>query len=148
MKIVSYFFCAGLGLSLTGCALQPPKEPGTLLPGHNVLPPQTLWMAKAGKVDFNRHVKPILEAKCVVCHSADAQPKGLHMESRAAAKKSGVLGGFIVAGHPERSALLTSLKTAHEGLKPMPPVGEQLTEDEIVILKRWIAQGAHWPASS
>jgi hypothetical protein len=30
----------------------------------------------------------------------------------------------------------------------MPPVGETLTPEEAALLRRWISQGAFWPAGS
>lgn len=135
----------GFGIMMAGCAARP--EPETLLPGQNVLPSPVMRTALTQTVDYATHVKPILRAKCVICHDSEAQPRGLHLESRAAAVKSGALGAYIVPGSPERSLLLTKITSAHAGIKAMPPVGERLTADEVRILQRWIKQGAQWPVS-
>ena len=141
LRLASGLFAIGLA----ACATRPAPVSETLLPGQNVLPQETVRAALDGQVDFSRHVRPILQAKCVICHDAEAQPLGLHLESRAAAVKSGALGAFVVPGHPERSLLLTKIKSAPAHIKAMPPVGEQLTGDEVAILQRWIKQGAVWP---
>jgi len=113
--------------------------------GENVLDRAALREAKSGTVSFESHVKPVLEAKCVACHQREALPARLNLESRAAARRTGALGAFIVPGAPERSLFLTKLGEAHASVQAMPPVGETLTKDEVAILRRWIAQGADWP---
>lgn len=113
--------------------------------GVNVLSAEELDRAEKGRVDFTAHVKPILAAKCVACHHSEALPGRLNLESRAAARRSGALGAFIVPGDPERSLFLSKLDEAHVNLQAMPPVGETLTAEEIRVLRRWIAQGAPWP---
>jgi mono/diheme cytochrome c family protein len=138
--------CLILLMIVVGCAPQS-GESETLLPGRNVLSVGEIRIALNGPVDFPRHVKPILAAKCVSCHQPEAQPGGIHFNNHYNAAKSGALGGFIVPGHPERSAFFTAIKSAHSRVKSMPPVGERLTSEEIGILKRWIQQGARWPDS-
>ena len=152
MKFPGHYFYPPLRalipvLLAVGCAAPHPHESETLLPGRNVFPAREIRVAMQGTVDFSRHVKPILAAKCVACHDRGSQPQGVHFDSRANATKSGALGVFIVPGHPERSPFLTSIKSAHRGVTSMPPVGERLTSEEVGLLYRWIQQGAPWPAS-
>lgn len=142
-----------LGISLIpvllsfGCAAPSSDESETLLTGRNVLKPHEINIALQKTVNFSRHIKPILAAKCVACHNSESQPQGLQFNNHDNAIKSGALGGFIVPNHPERSPFLTSIKSAHIGIKSMPPVGERLTAEEVEIFKRWIQQGAPWPIS-
>jgi uncharacterized membrane protein len=114
--------------------------------GVNVLPQEELRHALRGQVSFARHVKPVLEAKCLACHQNEAMPGRLSLESREAALRSGMLGIFILPGQPQHSRFLHNLAEAHAGVKSMPPVGETLTDEEETLLRRWIAQGAEWPA--
>jgi len=130
-----------------GCAAPRSGESETLLTGRNVLGALETRAALKETVDFSRHVKPILAAKCVACHDRESQPQGLHFNNYDSAIKSGALGVFIVPGHPERSPFLTTIKSAHTSSRSMPPVGERLTSEEVAILKRWIQQGARWPSS-
>ena len=130
-----------------GCAAPHSGESETLLTGRNVLGALEIHVALQETVDFSRHVKPILAAKCVACHNRESQPRGLHFNNHDSAIKSGALGVFIVPGHPERSPFLTTIKSAHTSIKSMPPVGERLTSEEVGILRRWIQQGAPWPVS-
>lgn len=92
-----------------------------------------------GKIDFVTHVKPVLEAKCVVCHNRQTLPF-FSLENRALAFAS---PPRIVPGHPELSLLIINGTQNHA--KTMPPVGERLTLDEKRILTEWVRQGAHWP---
>ena len=130
-----------------GCAAPHSGESETLQTGRNVLGALEIRVALQETVDFSRHVKPILAAKCVACHDPESQPGGLHFSNHESAMKSGALGVFIVPGHPERSPFLTTIRSAHTSIKSMPPVGERLTSEEVGILKRWIQQGARWPSS-
>lgn len=138
-------FCVGLPLlGLTSCSTS--EESETRPPGTNVLSVAALSQAQAGTVDFSRHIKPILEAKCATCHNQEALPGKMSLANRAEAQRSGGLRGFILPGQPETSPLITRLSESHTAVQAMPPVGESLTKEEIAVIKRWISQGASWPA--
>ena len=127
---------------MAACATEPDSE--TSYAGVNVLSPEALKVAMV-KPEFGAHVKPILEAKCAMCHNQNGLPGRLSFANQEAAVKTGTLGVFIVPGHPERSRFITHLTSAHSSLKAMPPVGETLTSEETALLSRWISQGAVWP---
>jgi uncharacterized membrane protein len=130
---------------LSACTSSEP-ESETRPTGQNVLDETTLKSAASGEISFTEHVKPILEAKCAMCHNQSGLPGHLSFASREAAIKTGTLGIFIVPGHPQKSKLFTHLTSAHASVKAMPPVGQTLTSEETALLTRWISQGAHWPA--
>lgn len=96
---------------------------------------------------FNRDVRPILSAKCFACHGPDARARkaDLRLDDRAAA----LAHGAIVAGAPEKSAVIERITTADPNDR-MPPASSELTlsPQDIDVLKRWIAAGAeyepHW----
>lgn len=103
-------------------------------------------------VDFTREVQPILAEHCYVCHGADDQARegGLRLDLRDAALGGGDgYGPAIVPGHPNESALIVRV-TAEEAYERMPPEGanSQLSDADVEVLKRWIAEGAeyaeHW----
>ncbi len=144
------FSLPGLILSLaamTACT-SPESESETRQTGTNILEAATLQKAQTSTVSFTDHVKPILEAKCAMCHNQRAQPGRLSMGTQAEAKKTGTLGIFIIPGKPDQSRFLTQIHSAHGSIKAMPPVGETLTSEEVTILRRWISQGADWPAGT
>ena len=91
--------------------------------------------------DFDRHVWPLLAAKCLACHNERLQTGGLVLESREAALKGGGRGAAIVPSEPDRSLLLRAVR--HDGDLKMPP-GGRLAEAEIQILSDWIRGGAAW----
>lgn len=142
------FHCLALTFgfaALTACT-SPESESETRQQGTNVLEETAIKEAQAAQVSFTNHVKPILEAKCAVCHNSSAQPGRLSMASQAEAQKTGTLGVFIIPGKPDQSRFISQINSAHASIKAMPPVGETLTADEIRLLRRWISQGAEWPA--
>jgi len=131
-----------LALLLVGCTSV--HEGETTYSGVNILAPDAIQAAKA-KPDFQQHVKPILEARCVICHNRQTLPGFMSLENRQLAFKPGATGTPIVPGHPEKSLLVANMAHTHANLKVMPPVGERVTADELVILRTWVAQGADWP---
>ena len=100
----------------------------------------------AEPVDFRRDVWPILQARCMTCHGPEKQKSSLRVDSRAALLKGGDSGPAIVAGEPGEELL------ARAGLGPEAatcgcrPKGQPLSAAQIATLRRWIAEGANWPA--
>jgi uncharacterized membrane protein len=145
MKTTSLALLHGLlafGL-LTACQTFAPDDSETAPGNWNVLSDADLATTH-GHIDFVKHVKPILEAKCVICHNHATLP-GFSLENRKEAFAGGPLGRRIMPGRPEDSALLIHVTTAHFKVQAMPPVGERLTKDERRILTAWVKQGAWWP---
>jgi uncharacterized membrane protein len=93
-------------------------------------------------VDFDKDVRPVLEAKCVRCHGEKSKKGKLDVRTRAAMLKGGVTGPAIVPGNAEKS-LLVELIDFNE----MPPKkdGQRVTEAELKLLKAWIDAGAPEP---
>ena len=128
-----------LAFVLAGCQA-PHPESETRPAGVTGLSASVLDEALFGRVDFRRHVAPILQAKCLYCHQPSAMPGHLSLVSREAAFAS---GPYIIPGQPNASPLIRTLgDKAHLA---MPAVGNQVTPEEIRVLKRWIQQGAVWP---
>src|SRR6266508_701047 len=102
----------------------------------------------AETVDFSR-VKPLIESTCVSCHGPKEQKGKLRLDTQAAAVKGGEnKGPAILPGEPDKSPLYTTtiLPSDHEDI--MPPKGAPLTKEQTELLKRWLAQGAPWPADT
>jgi len=133
-------------LLLASCTAPVDSETKPL--GENVLSKEQIHAAKHAPVDFITHVKPVLEAKCVMCHNRQALPGHMSLENRAEAMSSGALGTFIVPGSPENSLLISNVHSAHSKMSVMPAVGERLTDDEYAILTKWVKEGARWPAGA
>lgn len=94
---------------------------------------------------FERKVRPVLVEHCYGCHSRQAKVLhgGLRLDDAAGWRKGGDSGPLLVAGAPESSLLIQSIR--YDGELQMPPKGK-LTEAEIGQLTEWVARGAHLPA--
>ncbi|HYE99858.1 MAG TPA: c-type cytochrome domain-containing protein, partial [Planctomycetota bacterium] len=101
-------------------------------------------LALAQDVDFDREVRPILEKRCLACHGTEKRKGGLLLTARSHALLRGDSGEpAIVPGEPEKSELLKRVRPTAEDR--MPPKGEPLSDADLALLRRWIAQGAVWP---
>ena len=101
----------------------------------------------ADAVDFQRQIKPLLEANCLSCHGSE-KPKGkLRLDTRAGALKGGDSGPALVAGKPGESRLYAStvLPADHDDLMPPANKGGPLSKAQTELLRSWIEQGAKWP---
>jgi mono/diheme cytochrome c family protein len=115
----------------------------TLLAGLLIPGPGTA--ADDSPVDFQRDVAPIFASRCMDCHGEEAPEGGLRLTSRQSILIRGDSGEpTVVPGEPQQSELLRRV-TADEDER-MPPEGEPLSPAQIDILRRWIAEGAEWPA--
>ncbi|MCB1233654.1 MAG: DUF1549 domain-containing protein [Verrucomicrobiae bacterium] len=103
-------------------------------------------------VDFAREIRPILSDRCFKCHGFDDLTReadlGLHTREFATAD----LGGYraVEPGNPEKSEIIARMITDDPD-DLMPPAKSnkpKLTEKEIALFNRWIAEGAkyeqHW----
>jgi Protein of unknown function (DUF1553)/Protein of unknown function (DUF1549)/Planctomycete cytochrome C len=97
--------------------------------------------------DYLENVKPLLAHKCFACHGALKQQGGLRVDTAASLMTGGDSGPVVIPGQPSDS-LLMQVVTGEAGFR-MPPEndGAQLTDDEIAVIRSWIAQGAIAPES-
>ncbi len=116
-----------------------------LLPGVSFCFAIYFLSVPALAVEFESHVKPLLESTCVRCHNADNAEGGLRLDSRAAAIKGGDNGPALKPGKPLESALYTTAALAEGEDEAMPPDGPPLAEEQLAALKAWIEDGAKWP---
>jgi cytochrome c553 len=93
---------------------------------------------------FEKNVRPLLAAKCQMCHNAKAKTSGLDMSSGAGFFAGGASGSLINVESPEQSLLLMAL--SYQGALKMPPMGK-LKDDEIEKLRQWVKMGAPWPGA-
>ena len=98
---------------------------------------------KAGIAFFEKHIRPVLVAKCYECHSADSKELGgnLLLDTREGLRLGGDSGKAVVPGSVDDSILLEALHW--DGLE-MPPK-EQLPEDVIAKFEQWVKMGAPDP---
>ncbi len=96
-------------------------------------------------VDFYQDVYPILQSKCLACHSAAVKESDLVLESAASILKGGASGESVIPGKPDESYLYLVAARVDEPVMPPLPNKVQakaLTPKELGILKQWITEGA------
>ena len=85
-------------------------------------------------------VAPILQARCVLCHSGDAAPLGLRLDSLDGIRAGSRNGPVARADDPAGSALMRRIRG--ESVPRMPMTGPPwLTDEETSRIERWIAAG-------
>ena len=99
------------------------------------------------QTDFNRDIRPILSENCFQCHGPDeASREGeLRLDQKADLLTRRDEYAIVEPGNPEQSELFARVAASDADLR-MPPAdsGKELTAEQILLLKRWIAAGANW----
>lgn len=99
--------------------------------------------AETSKFDFfEKHIRPLLIAKCYECHSHESGESDgdLFLDSAPAMQKGGSRGAVVVPGKPQQSLLMRVINYRDRDLQ-MPPDGK-LTDSQIDLLRVWIESGA------
>lgn len=100
--------------------------------------------AAAGPVDFNRDIRPILNANCMGCHGGVKQAGNVSFSYREQALGKGKSGRpTVVPGSPRQSELMARVTSGNPETR-MPLHAAPLNEQQISLLRRWIDQGASW----
>ncbi len=98
------------------------------------------------KIDFNRDVRPIFEARCIKCHGAEKPQSGLRLDSEAAVLRGSISGSVVIAGQGVESLLVKRL-SGFNGVPPMPLGADPLPRKQIDIIRAWIDQMASQPGN-
>ena len=108
-----------------------------------MVPPGSLSL-KGHTISFNEDVRPILNDKCLSCHGGVRQSGGFSLlfpEEAARPNESG--HPAFIPGDPEASELIRRVR--HEDPEERMPLDHAaLSDEEIDILSKWIAEGAAW----
>lgn len=102
--------------------------------------------ADAAKVAFfEKSIRPVLINRCYECHSAESGKSkgGLQLDSRDAMLKGGDNGPVLVAGNPDKSLLIESVRYHNQDMQ-MPPKGA-MPAAEVKALEEWVKMGAPDP---
>jgi hypothetical protein len=95
---------------------------------------------------FEKHIRPVLAARCYACHSAKiATPQGdLFTDTKDGLLRGGKSGvPAVVPGKPEESLLIKVIQGSHKDLK-MPP-GKPLPAEQVNAFVEWVKMGAPDP---
>src|SRR5690349_14844926 len=97
---------------------------------------------EAAKVSFTRDIKPILVNNCVECHSTEDRKSNFEVTSVETLKQKGKKAGAgVIPGKPDQSSVVQYIRGLADG--PQMPKGEPaLSEDELHLIRSWIAAGA------
>jgi hypothetical protein len=105
----------------------------------------------SAKLRFQREILPLLADKCFACHGFDASSReaDLRLDLREAATATREAGAAVIPGQPDNSQIILRIEAEDpDFVMPPPDTGKQLTAEEKLLLRRWIADGAlyekHW----
>lgn len=100
------------------------------------------------KVDFEKHVLPILERSCFECHSGKLKkPKGgIRLDDLELIRDKSRSDNLVLPHKPDKSTLVKSisLKKDDDDLMPPPNEGKPLSANEIALIRRWVDEGANF----
>lgn len=102
---------------------------------------------KAGKIDFNRDIRPILSENCFACHGMDANKReaDLRLDIREEAVKA---KAFVPGDLAHSESWARILSDDEDEVMPPPETKKSLSAVQKDLLKRWIESGAeyaeHW----
>ncbi|MFZ9400786.1 MAG: c-type cytochrome domain-containing protein, partial [Opitutales bacterium] len=99
----------------------------------------------AAPVAFDE-VRAIFEGKCLECHNPDKTKGKLLMTTREGFLKGGESGHALIGVAADQSELVKRLVLPKDHDDIMPPKGGPLPAAEIDVIRRWVAEGAAWPA--
>ncbi len=94
---------------------------------------------------FESKIRPLLAKNCQTCHNSDRQSGGLNLASESGFHKGADTGPVVVPGSPSQSRLIDVV--GYNSDTKMPPSGK-LPDNEIALLRKWVADGAFWPKES
>lgn len=98
-----------------------------------------LVSSQAVATDFS-DIDPILQARCVMCHSGSSAPLELRLDSRDGLLDGSSRGPVVTSGDPAGSELIKRLKGT--SLPRMPMTGPPyLADDEVALFEQWILDG-------
>lgn len=100
---------------------------------------------QGAEVDFKKKIEPIFKENCIKCHGEEKQKSALRLDRRADMLKGGDSGlATLVPGHAQKSYLIEVISD-HDSDMLMPPKGDPLPEAQVVLLTKWVDEGANWP---
>jgi uncharacterized membrane protein len=107
----------------------------------------------SAKVDFKKDIKPLLESRCISCHSAPYEsrgrlrkPKGgYRVDTKENLMKAGDSEEVpVVEGDAEKSYLYKLVTLPEDDDDIMPAKGDAFTTEQKKLIKDWINEGVAW----
>lgn len=112
-----------------------------------VLLATTVFLAACGQkeISFKAEVQPIIAQYCLECHGdggKGTQASGLLMTSHDSLMKGARFGSIIKPGDSLSSVLIMLVEGRANPAIKMPHSKEPLPKEKIMVLKKWVEQGA------
>ena len=106
--------------------------------------------AQEKELAFVRDVLPIIQAKCVGCHSDQDPQSGLSLSNAEGFLKGGDRKSTLHdLQKVDRSPVLLAIERTSEDWPSMPPkAAEALTSSQVDAIRSWLRSGAVWPDES
>jgi hypothetical protein len=100
-------------------------------------------------VSFKEQVLPVFQEHCNMCHTPGGVgyiSVSLDLRSYKGLRSGSSAGVTVIPFHADRSPLMRVLVDAwhspDQNALRMPPLGPQLSTDDLDVIRRWIDQGA------
>ena len=93
-------------------------------------------------IDFAKQIRPIFAEHCSACHVPERRRGDLVLIPISAAFARPPTEWVIQPGHPQRSPMLMRVRLPADDPDRMPREGDPLSDAQIALLARWIAEGA------
>ncbi|MEX2213232.1 MAG: DUF1553 domain-containing protein [Phycisphaeraceae bacterium] len=103
-------------------------------------------MSAQERTFFETKIRPVLVKHCYQCHSQEAKKLGgkLRLDTAAGLREGGESGRAVVAGQPDKSLIIQSLRHEHLEMPPKAPLSEAVVKD----FETWVKMGAPDPRDS
>ena len=100
----------------------------------------------AQTVDFDRDIRPILSNHCYACHGPDAETREADLRLDVQASLFAVRDEPLITPGDVKNSQLIHRITSKDDAEQMPPADflKPLSVDQILLLQRWVKQGAQW----
>lgn len=94
------------------------------------------------EVPFSDVLQIFTDRGCVGCHGAGGGTNGLDVTTPESLRTGGFAGPAIVACNPDGSYLIEKVLPNPSTGSQMPTIGDKMTDDEVEVVRTWIAEGA------
>lgn len=88
-------------------------------------------------VSYSRDIYPLVERRCIQCHGGEFPSEDLNTESYESLMSGSQNGLVIIAGDANNSLIIEKLESGQ-----MPKRGQNLTAEQIELIRQWINEGA------
>lgn len=132
-----FSFC-GFAVALSAASVFLPDDVWAGAPNDPAAAGNHAAVDPAATISFERQIRPILRAHCLLCHGESDPPEGsLDLRLRKRLVEGGDSGAAIVPGDRQQSLLFGRLVRGE-----MPPGDHKPTSAEIETIGQWIDAGA------